>query len=140
MDTRTLAIIALLGFPALAAVNAVYFGSELKRFVQATPRLASTRDLERFKVVVAHQMYAALAQIVLLVVPIVVFFAGMMFEFLEPSDLAFVIAPAVVIIIIAAGYRGWESRAKAIPTDDPELADAHQKIVHTWLRKPFPNW
>jgi hypothetical protein len=140
MNPHTLYVIGLLMFPALAIINAVWFGTELKRFVDSTPALRSTRDMERFKTAVGHQMYAALAQIVLLAAPMLVFLAGIVTGALDPSDIMFVIAPAVVILLVAAVYRRWEQRAKALVATDPELESQREAIVRTWMRRPFPDW
>ncbi len=131
---------AMLGLPALAVVNAFWFGTELKNFLSSTPRLESSHDLERFKTVVAHQMYAALIQIVLLATPPIVFFFGIFRGVLNPSDLLYIIGPSAVILIVAAMYRGHEKRAKSIPSADPELEQQRDAIIHTWLRKPLPDW
>jgi hypothetical protein len=140
MEPRYLYLMAMLGLPALAVVNALWFGNELKNFVSSTPRLESSHDIERLKTVVAHQMYAALGQFVLLAAPPVVFFVGVFQAVLRPSDILFIIGPSAVILIVAALYRGHEKRAKTIPTADPELERQRDAIVHTWLRKPLPDW
>ncbi len=140
MEPRSLYLMAMLGLPALAVVNAFRFGTELKNFVSSTPRFESSHDIECFKTVVAHQMYAALAQIVLLAAPPIVFFLGLFRGVLSPSDIVFIIGPSAVILIVAAMYRGHEKRAKTIPTADPELERQRDAIVHTWLRKPLPDW
>ena len=131
---------AMLVLPALAVVNAVWFGTELKNFVATTPRLESSHDLERFKAVVAHQMYAALLQIGFLATPPTVFFVGIFRGVLSPSDILYIIGPSAVILVVAAVYRGQEKRAKSIPTADAEIASQRDAIVHTWLRKPLPDW
>jgi len=140
MEPRLLYIAAMLVCFGAAVVNALYFGMELKRFTASTPVLASTHDLERFKAVVAHQMYAALGQIVLLAAPTVLYFAGLYQKVLAPRDLLFVVVPSAVILLIAASYRGWEVKAKAIETADDELAAQRDAVVATWMKKPLPNW
>jgi len=140
MEPRSLYLMAMLGLPALAVVNAFWFGTELKNFVDSTPRLESSHDIERFKTVVAHQMYAALIQIVLLATPPIVYFIGIFRGVLSPSDIVFIIGPSAVILIVAAIYRPHEKRAKTIPTADPELERQRDAIIHTWLRKPLPDW
>ena len=130
----------MLALPALAVVNAFWFGTELKNFVSSTPRLESSHDIERFKTVVAHQMYAALVQFVLLAAPPIVFFVGVFRSVLSPSDILYIIGPSAVILIVAAIYRSEEKRAKSIPTADPELERQRDAIIHTWLRKPLPDW
>jgi hypothetical protein len=140
MDPRSPYLLVMLGLPALAVLNALWFGLELKNFLSATPRLNSSRDLEGFKVVVAHQMYAALVQIVLLATPPIVFFIGVFRKVLSPSDILYIIGPSAVILIVAAMYRGQEKHAKIIPTTDPELERQRDAVVQTWLRKPLPDW
>jgi len=140
MEPRSLYLLAMLGLPALAVVNAFRFGTELKNFVDSTQRLESSHDIERFKTVVAHQMYAALLQIVLLAAPLVIFGVGVVRGVLNPPDILYIIGPSAVILIVAAMYRGHEKRAKSILTADPELERQRDAIVHTWLRKPLPDW
>ncbi len=94
----------------------------------------------RFKKVVAHQMYAALFQIVLLSTPPILFVVGLMLEVLYGSDILFVIVPSAIIIIVAAISRTWETRAKILPTATPEMSQERDAIVRTWLRKPWPDW
>jgi len=140
MDTRSLFIFGILGFATAGLMSSVWFGLELKKFVDRTPILATHLDMMRFKRVVSHQMYAALLQVVLLSAPIVIFFTGMMFDFLTASDIFVIIVPSVIILIVAAFTRKWETRAKTMPTASPEIKAERDAIVHTWLRKPLPDW
>jgi len=140
MDTRTLFIVGILGFAFAGVVNSLWFGLELRRFVDRTPVLASRLDMMRFKKVVSHQMYAALVQLVVLSAPIVIFAAGIMFKVLGGTDFLFIIIPSVVILVLAGITRRWETRAKTIPVADPEIEAERNTIVHTWLRKPWPDW
>ena len=94
----------------------------------------------RFKKAVSHQMYAALFQIVLLSAPLVIFLTGMMFDFLTASDIFVIIVPSVIILIIGAIFKRLETRAKTMLTASPEIQAERDAIVHTWLRKAFPDW
>ena len=140
MDTRSLLILGIIGFSAAGVMNSIWFGLELKRFVDRTPVLASHLDMMRFKKVVSHQMHAALFQIVLLSAPIVIFITGMMFEFLTGSDILLVVVPSVIILIVGVIFRKLEMRAKTMPTASPEIGAERDAIVRTWLRKPLPDW
>lgn len=140
MDPRTLCIFGMLAFAATGVANALYFGSELRRFLRATPTIESSHDIERFKEVVAHQMMAALAQIVLLAAPPLIFFAGLFKQILQPPDIVFVIVPSVVVIAVASVYRRWEREAKTIRTSDRELEAERNAVIRTWMRKPWPDW
>ena len=140
MDVRLILIGAILVFSVAGMANAIYFGLELKRYAERTRALDSTLAMFRFKRVVAHQMYAALAQIVLLATPPVIFLIGAMLDVLDASDIFFVIVPAIGILVIAAFFRGYEKMARTIPASDPEIEEQRDAIVRTWLRKPWPDW
>jgi hypothetical protein len=140
MDTRILLIIGVVGFAAIGVANSIWFGLQLKNYANRTASLESDLDLFRFKKMVAKQMYAALAQIVVLSAPIVIFIAGIMFEALRGSDIVYVIVPSVVIIILGGFFRGWEKHVRSVPAATPELAEQRDAVVRTWLRKALPDW
>lgn len=140
MEIRTLLIIGILSFATAGIFNAIWFGLELKRFADRTPVLASPLDMMRFKKVVAHQMHAALVQIVLLMSPLIIFFVGTTFDLLAPGDIFLVIVPSAVMILVAMISKGHEQRVKTIPTNDPELESQRDAIVKIWLRKALPDW
>lgn len=140
MDSRSIYILAIILCFGAAVVNVLVFGIELKRFTEKTSSLASTRDVERFKVVVAHQMYGALAQILLLVTPPILYVVGLFKGPLTHRDLLFVVVPSIVVVAIAVSYRSWERRAKSIEAADAQLEAQRDAIVETWLTKPFPDW
>jgi hypothetical protein len=136
---QTLLLLILL-LPALGILNAVWFGSELARFAREVLRLESSADVERFKEVVARQMYAALVQIVILAAPPILFFVGIVRRELFPADVLAIIVPAGVVIAVAALYKKVEQRVRAIPAADPELERQRDAVIHTWLKKPLPDW
>jgi hypothetical protein len=140
METRTLLILGILGFATAGIANSIWFGLDLKRYSERTQILATRLDMLRFKKVVARQMYAALIQAVLLIVPLVIFFTGVSFEILNPSEILLVIVPSVIMIFVAVFSRRWEYRVKTIAAADPEIEEQRDAIVRTWLRKPWPDW
>lgn len=137
---RSTYLFLVLLFPALALLNAWWFGKELKAFVDSTPVVSSTNDLERMKAVVGRQMRAALVQIVLLLAGPAVFFVGMLRGVLHPTDVMFIILPSAAVIVLATVYKRVEGRARGIPVADEELRRQRDAIVHTWLKKPLPDW
>ncbi len=130
----------LIAPPALALVNIWWFRRELRSFVDSTPVLASTSDIERMKAVVSRQMYAALAQIGLLAAAPVVFLAGLMTGALRPTHVLWVILPAAAVIVFALGSKRTEAEARALEAADDELRRQRDHIVETWMKKPFPDW
>ncbi len=130
----------VLAFPTLALLNAWWFGRELKGFADSTPSISSTADIERMKTVVARQMYAALVQIVLLIAGPVIFFVGMIRGVFQPTDVMFIILPSAAVIVLAAVYKRIENQVKTIEAPDSELRRQRDAIVHTWLKKPVPDW
>jgi hypothetical protein len=140
LTVRETFVLLLLLLPGLAVANALVFGGELRRFLREVPSLSSTRDVERYKTVVAHQMYAALAQIGLLGAPILLFFVGVARGVLGPGDVLLIILPSLVVIVVAAQLKKVETQARQIPAADDELATQRDVIVATWIKKPLPDW
>ena len=130
----------LLALPAVALINIWWFGRELRSFVESTPVLASTADIERMKQVVARQMYAAIAQILLLAGAPILFFFGLARGVLRPTDALYVILPAAAVIVFSLGFKRTEAAARSIEAADDELARQRDRIVQTWMKKPFPDW
>ena len=137
---RSTYLLLMLGLPALAIVNAVWWGSELQQFTKRVTAFESTAHIEKFKTVVAHQMYAALVQIVLLAAPPIVFFVGLARHLLAPTDVLFIILPSALVIVVAAIYKKVETQARSIPAADDELRRQRDEIISTWIKKPLPNW
>ena len=130
----------MLGFPAAAALSSFWFGSELQRFADEVKTFSSTADLERFKAVVARQMYAALAQVLLLGLPFVAYLVGLSNGALGVGDVSYVISPSMVILVLGLRYRKVEGAVRKTPAATPQLEDARDAIVRTWLKKPLPDW
>jgi hypothetical protein len=102
--------------------------------------IASTVDIERMKAVVARQMYAALVQIVLLAAAPIAYVVGLARGELRPTDALYIIVPAAAVIVLSLGSKRVEARARALAAADEELARQRDRIVHTWMKKPFPDW
>ena len=137
---RTVFLALMLLLPAAGVVNAVICGSSLKAFLRDVSGLASTADVERFKRVVAGQMYAALVQIGILAVPPILYAVGLATGVLVPGDIVYILIPSAVIILVAQAFKKLESRVKAIPAADEELVSQRDAIVRTWMKKPLPDW
>jgi hypothetical protein len=137
---RSTYTLLMLLFPALAIVNSWWFGRELKAFVDATPAIASTADLERMKAVVKRQMIAALAQILLLAAGPAVYALGLYRHLLRPADVVFVIVPSALVLAAGVALKRVEAAARSLHTPDDELRRQRDAIVATWLKKPLPDW
>jgi hypothetical protein len=138
--SRGLYVGLMLALPAIAAVNALVHGSQLRAFLQRTPAFTTYQNIVDFEKVVARQMYAALLQIGLLVSPGIVFVIGLVRGALDINDVLFVILPALVIGALGMAFKVLENTVRAIPADDPILEERRDHIVRVWNRKPFPDW
>ncbi len=138
--TRSNLLLLIVLCPSAAILNALWFGSELQRFAREVTGFSSTADIERFKGVVARQMYAALLQIGLLATPVILFFVGLARGELDPGDVLYLIVPSAVVILVAAAYKRTENRVRQIPAVDDELRRQRDIIINTWLKKPLPDW
>jgi len=137
---RTLLLTALLASPALAIFNVVIQGRGLKQFLDTTPKLASSLDLENYKKVAGRQMWAALAQAGLLLIAPACFFWGLMIHSLTPADFIWILLPSVVVILVARSFRSLEVRAWTIPTANESLTNERDRVVRVWRTKPIPDW
>ncbi|PWB78692.1 MAG: hypothetical protein C3F15_00895 [Holophagae bacterium] len=137
---RSTFISLLITFPALGILNAWWFGRELRAFVTATPSIASTADIERMRSVVKRQMIAALIQIPLLAAGPILYGLGLLRHVLRPGDVVFVIVPSAAVLALGLASKRIEAAARALPAPDHELRRQRDAIVHTWLKKPLPDW
>jgi len=138
--SRTGYIALILLLPAVAVLNAVIHGSQLKAFFERTPAFATYQDIVEFEKVVARQMYAALVQIALLVSPGVVFVVGLVRGVLSVEDILYVVLPSFVILGLGVAFKKVENKVRSIPVSDPILEERREHIVRVWLTKPFPDW
>ena len=43
-------------------------------------------------------------------------------------------------MLVAMLVRDTELKVRSIPATDPELERQRDQVVHTWLKKPLPDW
>ncbi|MCD4707213.1 MAG: hypothetical protein K8S62_05685 [Candidatus Sabulitectum sp.] len=138
--SHSLIITLLIAFPSASLISGIIYISNLKRFVDTTPRIETNQDLELFKNVVRHQMYAALLQIVLLGTPIIIFTYGTISGILEFGDVLYVVIPNLIVIIVSRILRKTEKKAQSISASTPQLVSAVSSIVYSWENKALPDW
>lgn len=139
--TRTTILAIMLACPTIGLIFSLYFGSQLKRFLTSTPEIKSAQDMEQFKQLVKGQMYAALAQIVILSIPILVFVYGFWIKELKPNtDILYMLAPSLVVLGAGMAMKSVEHKVQNVPTKTEDLTKERDRIVDIWLHQPFPNW
>ena len=138
--TRTHIIVIMLACPAIGLILAAYFGMRLRQFVRSTPELRSDSDLDAFKRLVKGQMYAALAQIVILSVPILIFAVGFWKKIVFTKDIVYLFVPSLMILAVGMLLKSVERNAQQVPAANEQLTQERDKIVDIWLHQPFPNW
>ena len=137
---RTLLLTLMLVFPGIGLLVSIYFGFDLKRFVATTPEIDSQSDLERFKQIVKKQMYGALGQFVILIIPTLLFLYGFFSRTLFFRDVAYLIVPSLVILAAGLYFKTLERRAQTLPIANPQLQPERDRVVEVWKHKPFPDW
>lgn len=138
--SRTGYIALILLLPAVAVLNALIHGTQLKAFLERTPAFATYQDIVEFEKVVARQMYAALIQIALLVAPGIVLVVGIVRGVLSIEDILYVVLPSFVILALGLAFKQVENKVRSIPVSDPILEERRDHIVKVWNAKPFPDW
>jgi hypothetical protein len=139
-SSRGIYIALMLVLPAIAAVNALVHGFQLRAFLQRTPAFTTYQNIVDFEKVVARQMYAALLQIGLLASPAIILVIGLVRKVLGANDILFVILPALAIAALGLAFKSLENRVRSIPAEDPILDERRDHIVRVWNSKPFPDW
>jgi hypothetical protein len=130
------------GLQIVGMLSGLVFGWQLQRFLSTTPSIDSWQAMERFKRVVAMQMYAALIQIGVLGLPGVLFVLGIMAgELRFLWDVLYLVVPAAGVVGVGFALKQIESRVRALPVSgDPEMQANFKHVVNTWINKPFPDW
>lgn len=137
---RGFIIALLLGFPSVSLISGIVLVANLKNFLNTTPRVESNMDLERFKRMVKRQMYAALLQIFLLGMPILIYGYGSFRGILDFGDVLYVVIPNTIIIIFSRLMRKHEVTGQTISSSTPELRSEVDVIINYWKKKALPNW
>jgi hypothetical protein len=128
------------GLPLIGIGLGFYFRSELRRFLREVPAIRTTGDLERYKAVVARNMYAALVQILILGAPWVVFLYGAFIaDVLSVIDTLYIAVPSIGVFVMGQYINQEETRMKTIPVI-PELQAQRDAVVRSWGSKPTPDW
>ncbi len=136
----SLMVTLLAGLPSLSLVSGIVLMTELKKFMAKTPRIETEQELEHFKKIVKHQMYAALLQIVLLGTPVFIFSYGIQKGILGFGDILYMIVPNSIVIALGLFLRKLEKKGQSISASNPELRSEVDSVVYFWKKKALPNW
>jgi uncharacterized membrane protein len=85
-------------------------------------------------------MYAALAQLVFLVTPIIIYSFGVSTEILVFSDITLVIIPGAFLVALGYLFKKVEAEACRIPAAGEDLDEQRLAVIKTWRTRPLPNW
>ncbi|MFN7974065.1 MAG: hypothetical protein U0166_17250 [Acidobacteriota bacterium] len=129
-------ILALIG---AAIGNHLWAMLALIAFKRDVPCLTTERDLDHFRAAVARQMYAALLQIALLGGCPVLTIAGVGLRWIEPIHVVLLLPAWGVVLVMGLAGRRIEQTVRAIPVAE-ELRAERDAVVHTWRRRPIPDW
>jgi len=129
----------LIALPGIGVLISTVLGLQLWRFVRARPGIETETDLLVFKRVVAGQMYGALAQIVVLGSPLVLFFYGIWAKVLAVRDVTYLILPSLVVLAVGLLFKRVEGRARRMQVAEP-LRQAYDHVVRVWFKKALPDW
>ena len=137
---RIIIIGLILLCPALAAINAIYHTRQLQNYVRHVRRINDMAGFARFQRLVARQMYAALAQSLLLTAPLILYFLGIFSDQLWLPDVVFVIVPGGFIIVLGYVMKKLENQVCRIPAANRDLDDQRLAVIKIWRTRPLPNW
>jgi hypothetical protein len=129
--------IVFLAIYVIAAAVSLWSRGQVGGFLEDTPRIRSTSDLERFKELVRLEMYLALAMIVLLVTGMII---GLL---LIRQHGAVALLPVLLVngVVLGLGlfHKKVEERARNLRTAEG-LETEYQRVCYSWNKKPFPDF
>jgi hypothetical protein len=137
---RSTMLTLILGLPLLGTAAGTCFAGVLRKFLEDTPRIETTADLDRLRSVVKVQMYAALAMIAVLGAPIVIYVIGVFWGPLRPGDFVYPLVVNLLVVAVGRSNRRVERRAQSLRCADPDLKAEYDSIVCVWEKRALPNW
>jgi hypothetical protein len=121
----------------VAAAMSLWSRSQVVAFLETTPSIRSSADLERFKELARLEMYLALAMIALLVTGLII---GLV---LIREHGAIALLPVLlvngVVLVLGVFHKGVEERARGLPTADGLETD-YRHICYSWNKKALPDF
>jgi len=137
---RDVLIVLLVIGPALAIANLLYASKSLRGFLKGTTQVDTTQALQAFRSLAKRQMYAALLQILYLLMPIPVYGFISMTHLVDPALAMTLLLPLYVLVIGLSVFNSrLERAAQSLPTA-PEFTDEYVRTILVWTKKAFPNW
>jgi hypothetical protein len=121
----------------IAAAMSLWSRSQVVAFLETTPSIRSSADLERFKELARLEMYLALAMIVLLVTGLII---GLVL-IREHGGAALLPVLLVNGVVLGLGvyHKGVEERARSLPSADGLETD-YRRVCHAWNKKALPDF
>jgi hypothetical protein len=111
-----------------------------RKFLAAIPELRTSQDARALKRLAATNMYLALVAIGLGVLPWAVWIVGLVTKNLPFHALVLLFIPSIIMLVVGLKAKEMEKMVQSVPAADPALAAERDRVVSTWLHKPFPDW
>ena len=124
----------------IALAMTAILGAEMKAFLREVPSIRTVAHLARFKRLAANNMYAALLQIVLFLVPWGVYIYGLNKGHLAQGEIGIILIASVITFFAAQQLKKVEADIRTLPVEDPQLRIERDRVVETWMHKLFPDW
>ncbi|MFV1968532.1 MAG: hypothetical protein ACC628_24175 [Pirellulaceae bacterium] len=137
---RLLFLAIVLGLPAVCLICAAYFGYSLAKLVDNLTAIECPKDLDVFKRAVSWNMYVSVAVIGLVIVVVCVFAIGLCLGALYWADAIFVLCFGPAFGFAGAKVTKIERKVRSIPVTNTELEPEHERVIHIWKHKMFPDW
>lgn len=105
-------------------------------FLQTTPRLRNSVDMDRYKQIARFSMLGSLALVVLMLVPLLVLM-------IVPASPMYRLVGLVVPVLLGIGgaqFKEKETAMQETGADTPELAMERDRVTRSWVKKMFPDF
>ncbi len=138
MNVMILLSVVFAGIYLGAILMSLWIGKGISRFLERNTEISGAAVLEEFKGIARRSMYLALMQIPAfglgLILGVVLIFRYGLVGFLG------VMAANVVLLVCGVRLGNLEKQARSLPAANERLAQEHQRVSKTWVRKALPNF
>jgi hypothetical protein len=111
---------------------------EAKHFLRTTTSIGGAAELDRFKVLARRDMRLALLLIPIWLVALIAGFV--IINRYGALGLAAVLAANTISIVSSRAQKRYVVRARGIEAVSTDLQREKERVIHTWLKRPFPDF
>ena len=137
---RELLILLIVAPPLLSIIVGLFFGWQLQRYYDDVREIRSDEQLDRLQRHATVQMYAALLQVPMILVPIGAYMFGVYAGHMSGADVLYPVITSLAMIVVGKLMGLIEKKVQTMPVLNPDLLARRDRIVYVWMTSALPKW